>query len=205
MLVDEQKLLLITGISLLYRESLIVDRSENSKELAKRVVQEIVPPATIVGRSIESEILYGLRGVLAEMGENDYTHNYSLDALLMTIRTHCAGDMNFYDNIEKMLSRSLDEKQNKLAVIDLQRKISNYFRNKDIKNLLSKAAIEWDQKDKIPNVKQWITELESQIGAFVMVNEEKDPAVNRIVDFNDPSSVADVTPQFPKWKMRLLF
>lgn len=192
MLVDEQKLLLITGISLLYRESLMPDRSENSKELTKRVIQEIVPPATIVGRSIESEILYGLRSVLSEMTENDYSHSYSLDALLMTLRTHCAGDMSFYDNIERMISRTLDEKENKLAVIDLQRKIANYFRNKDIKNLLAKASIEWDQKDKIPNVKQWISELESQIGSFATTNDEKDPAVNRVVDFGDPSSVANV-------------
>lgn len=192
MIVDEQKLLLITGIALLFRESLIVDRSENSKELAKRVVQEIVPPTTIVGRSIESEILFGLRSVLSEMVENDFSHEYSLDATLMSVRAHCSGDMNFYDNIEKMLSRALDEKQNKLAVIDLQRKITHYFRNKDIKNLLLKASVDWDHKDKIPNIKNWITELESQIGSFVMVNEEKDPAVNRIVDFSNAASVNEV-------------
>lgn len=189
MIVDEQKLLLVSAISLLYRESLIPDRTENSQELAKRVINEIVMPTQIVGRSVESEILYGLKGLLSEMAENDHSHTYSLDTLLLTIRTHCTNDMSFFDNMERMLSRPLSEQDNKLAVIDLQRKVNHFFRNKDIRSALAKATIEWDQREKIPNVKQWIADLEAKIGAFAVINDERDPAVNRVIDFSDRSTV----------------
>ena len=57
----DSKLLLIKAATVLYRESLIPDKTENSADLVRTVLESVKVPEVIVGLNVDREVISGLK------------------------------------------------------------------------------------------------------------------------------------------------
>jgi hypothetical protein len=192
----DYKLLLIKAIALLFRESQLKEKSENSAELVRKLIKAVVVPEIIIGVSQEREVLSALKKIAMEMAENPVTHQYDKDSLLLSMRHACHGDDGLYSGAEQVLNKDLDQPAIELAVINLQKNISAHFRNQEVDALLNKAAFSFRQeRDSITNTRQWISELVSKLEPYQVNVESKDPAINAMLNLADLHASAEIIRQ----------
>ncbi len=192
----DYKLLLIKAIALLFRESQLKEKPENSAELVRKLIKTVVVPEIIIGVSQEREVLLALKKIASEMAENSAGHQYDKDSLLLSLRHACHGDETLYSGVEQIMSRELDENAINLAVINLQKNLQNHFRNQEIDSLLSKASYSFRQeRDGISNVRQWLSELISKLEPHQVNVEAKDPAINSMLNLADLEASAEIVRQ----------
>lgn len=192
MKVEDQKVLLLKTIALLYRESTLTEKSDNSSEIAKKVNASVQTPTIMVGRSSEIDMVSGLKRILSSMCENSSNYEYSVDTLLTDIRQACSDDLPLVDNFERTLSKDMSESDAKLSVINLRDTINDYFKDREVMSLFNKSIVEYRDKDKIPDLKKWFAELVGNLEPYTITSEEKDPNVNAAIDFTNPGSVSSV-------------
>lgn len=192
----DAKLLLINAITLLYRESKQPEKIDNSCELVRKVFQSVAVPEVIIGASQEREVLLALKKIAMEMAENPSTHEYDKDTLLMQLRVACKEDDSLYGAVEQAVLRELSENDNKLAVINLQKNLNEHFRDQEVESLLSKASFTFRQeRDKIKNTRQWLSELHGKMEPYLVNSEAKDPAINASLNIADTEASAEVMRQ----------
>lgn len=191
----DHKLLLLKGIALLYRESQIPDKSENSAELVRKITTTVVVPEIIIGSSQEREILLSLKKAAQELLENPINHVYDQDSVLLELRLACHGDESLYAGIEATIAKPLSEDALKITTVNMQRSIGAYFRDIELSSDLSKAAYALrHEKDTIPNVRQWVAELVGKLEPHTVNAEVKDPAINgslNLADLVESAAVID--------------
>lgn len=189
----DHKLLLIKGIALLYRESQLLEKSENSAELVRKITTSVVIPEIIIGSSQEREVLLSLKKAAQEMVENPLNHVYDKESLLLELRMACHGDENLFAGIEATITKELSEDALKITAVNMQRSIGAYFRETELNSELSKAAYTFrHDKDSIPNVRQWIAELVGKLEPHTVNSEVKDPAINGSLNLEDLEESAAV-------------
>lgn len=182
----DHKLLLIKGIALLYRESQITEKSENSAELVRKITTSVTIPEIIIGSSQEREVLLGLKKLATELIENPVNHVYDKESLLLELRMACHGDENLYAGIEMTIIKDMSEDALKTTTINMQRSIGGYFRDVELLAEIGKAnyTLRHD-KDTIPSVRNYIAELIGKLEPHTVNAEAKDPAINSQLNLAD--------------------
>ena len=158
----DEKVLIIKCIILLYKEGILNDTT-NSKEIVKRVLENIKQPEVSFGLSGDKEIINNLRGVAFEMANNG-EHEYHREDLLQTLRICTLSNDKLYKVIEEGLTKDDDDKTLKKAVLTTRKVINNYLREVQITDILAKASYAFKfQRDKISNSSEFISDLISQL------------------------------------------
>ena len=191
----DNKLLLAKCLTLLYRESTLSDRVENSVEIVRTVLSDIKVMEVSIGINTEKEVVLALKDTILEMCGQPQDHTYSLPDLLQRIRINCGHDEKLYEAMAQSLkdSVSMDEKQIKHSIVNTRQSISNHYRTQKISALLRKASGAFTYEiDSIKDVNQYIAELTTELEALTIQTSAKDPAVMEEIDIHDETKLQQV-------------
>lgn len=189
----DTKLLLIKSITLLYRESQLTQHLDSSIDLVRTVIDGVKIVENSIGVQTEKDIIVNLRNTLIEMLNNPIDYEYDLDILLQTIRLNVNGDDKLYDIIKQGLEHQLTEPNLKRTIVNLRRTINNYFREQQILNVLNSARYKFtNERDKIKDINQYISEVIGQLEPLQMMTGLRDPAILNEVDIGDEGQVSTI-------------
>ena len=136
------KLLLVNSITLLYRESQQVGHTNNAAQDVLKVVEEVKTPEMTLGREIKdrtSEVLMGLRETAFYMASQPYDTVYEPNELMQRIRMNVGDDDITYEALEGGIRPELSESALKRTCLNLKNQIRNYFREKEVTQLITQA------------------------------------------------------------------
>lgn len=174
----DNKLLLAKSLTLLYRESMIAEKTENSSDLVRTVIEGIRKPEVDLGINPEFQVIENLKQTLLEMCENPKDFEYEQTELLQRVKMNCASDDSFYQAIAQGVEPELSEASLKRTVVAIRKQLMTHFRELKIQEIIKKAYTEFSfNREKIKDVGQWIADLMGGLDAFQINNTSKDPAV----------------------------
>ena len=189
----DSKLLLVKTITLLYRESQLPDMSENSADLVRTVLESITLPEGFIGMNTDRDILKALRETAAEMCNNPKDHEYDLPSLLQRLKLNCGYDDNLYETLEQGISTEYDVPSCKRTVINIRKTINNYFKSKQIEEILQKAAYKFKyNRHEIQDANAFINSVIAQLEPLQMNGPHKDPAVVTDIDVGDDKAMQSI-------------
>jgi len=195
----DSKLLLAKSATLLYRESQLADRSENSSELVRTVLENVQVSEIGIGLNTDREVITALKSTILEMCGMPQDHNYDMTDLLQRFRINCGNDEKLYEAIKQGIDGELLDSSLKRSVINIRRSISNHFREQKINEVLHKASRTFKfEREKIKDVNQFITELMAQLEPLQINGHGKDPAVMGDLDIGNEQSMRDLFTEVKK-------
>lgn len=189
----DNRSLIVKSITLLFRESQLENRSDDSRDLIKTVIDGVKTVDINLGINSERDIVSALKSTVLEMCKNGPDHIYDLNGFLQTVRLNCGQDDKIYESIKQGVDQDLSEQSLKRSIVNLRKMISNHFREEKITEILTKAAYNFKHnRDKIKDMNMFIEELYTQLGPLQINNNGKDPAILGEVDIGDAESTRSV-------------
>lgn len=189
----DNKVLIAKCISLLYKESLLSDKSENSSELVRTVLNDIQVSDVSIGISTERDALLSLKTTVTEMCNNPSDYEYDKDDLLQRIRINVGNDERYYEAIKQGIDVEVNEANLKRSVLGIRKALHNHFREKQIKDVINKAYSAFHyHRDTIKDINEFLTDHITKIESLAMISSVKDPAVIGDIDIGDEGSTNTV-------------
>lgn len=185
------KLLLTKCITLLYRESKLKDKTENSADLVRTVLEKISIPESAIGFNTDRDVIKSLKETILEMCLQPVDHEYDSYSLLETLKINCGYDDRLYDALESAIKQDVPENQLKRSIVNIRKSIANHFKTEEIENLLTKASHDFRfRRETIGDINTFISHLISQLEPLQISSSIKDPAVVSDIDISDYESTA---------------
>lgn len=189
----DNRLLLVKSLTLLYRESLLPNKTENSSDIIRTVLENIKLADISLDVNHDRDVLVALKQTAIEMCANPLDHIYEREELLQRLKLNCGSDERLYESFMQGIDPDLSESSLKRTVINIRKSIQNHFREQKVEEILSKAANQFKfQREKIKNVNQFVAEICGQLEPFQTDAVSKDPAVVSDIDIGDETSTSDV-------------
>lgn len=189
----DNKLLLVKSVTLLYRESLIPGKTDNSSEIVRTVLENIKLADINISGNKDRDILYALKQTALEMCENPATHEYERNDILQRLKMNCHDDESLYESFVQGIEPEMSETSLKRTIVNIKKSLHNHFREEKVDEILSKSSYAFrHNRDKIKNVTTWISELCAQLEPFQVAALTKDPAIVADVDIGDENSTEEV-------------
>lgn len=195
----DNKLLLGKSATLLYRESQLADRSENSSELVRTVLENVQVSDIGIGINSDREVINALKTTILEMCSMPQDHVYDVTDLLQRFKINCGNDEKLYEAIKQGIVDEMSEASLKRSVVNIRRSINNHFREQKLNEVLHKASrtIKFE-REKVKDVNQFITELMAQLEPLQINGNGKDPAVMGDLDIGNEQSMRDLFAEVKK-------
>jgi hypothetical protein len=189
----DSKLLLVKSVTLLYRESLLPNKTENSADLVRTVLESIKVSDVNLTINKERDTLLALKATALEMCENPSDHDYEKGDLLQRLKLNCFDDDSLYESFVQGIEPELNEASLKRSVINTRKTLNNHFREQQIGEIVSEHANEFRyHRDKIKSLTTWVSSLVSRLEPYQVSVAAKDPAVVTDIDIGDEKSVKEV-------------
>jgi hypothetical protein len=189
----DSKLLLVKAITLLYRESLLPNRAENSSELIRLALEEIKVSDLNITINRERDVLIALKQTAIEMCENAMTHEYEKLDLLQRLRMNCGDDDALFESLAQGIEPELHVDSVKRSVVNIRKSIHNHFRDQKVEKTLNEASTAFKfHRDKITDVSAWVSKLVTELEPYQVSVAAKDPAVVSDIDIGDEEGVSKV-------------
>lgn len=180
------KELLAKCVSLLYRESLLESKSENSSDLVRTVLENIKPSDVSLGISSDRDVLTALKSTILEMCDYPLDHVYEVSDLLQQLRINTGNDDKFFEALKQGIVEEMSESGLKRSIVNIRKSINNHFKEQTLLEVMTKySSMLKYNRDKIPNINQFITEVVGQLEPLQMSNSSKDPALIGEIDLGD--------------------
>ena len=189
----DAKLVLVKSITLLYRESLIQDKTDTSVDMVRQAIEKVKIPEAMAGIIGGNSIITSLKEVVLDMCRNPSTYIYVKEDLLQTIKIACDGDDNTYNIIKDAIDMEMSEGALKRSIVNIRKGFIKLHKDEAVSDILNKAA--WDMKfnrDKIKDTSSWLSEIITRLEPYQVVNTKKDPAIEEAVSFEDNESITTV-------------
>lgn len=188
----DSKLLLAKSITLLYRESQLTDKSENSCDLVRTVLENVQVSEIGIGMTGDREVIMALKSTILEMCGMPQDHIYDSTELLQRVRLNCHNDEKLYEGIRQGIEAEMADASLKRSVVNMRLSINNHFKEQAISDLLNKASAQFKfGREKIKDPNQFITELIAQLEPLQMNSSGKDPALMSEIDIGDDNSMRE--------------
>lgn len=185
--------LLVKCITLLYRESLIQEKTDNSSDLVRTVLETIKLPEVSLSLSHEREKLIALKETALNMCNNPLEHNYQKEELLQTLKLNCVNDENTYSAFEQGIEKDMDEGSLKRTILSIKKQINDNFRDSKVIEIIGKANYKLKfERDKIKNVKELVKSLCIDLEPYQIEANRRDPAIIDTVDVGDDTSLNEI-------------
>ena len=189
----DNKVLLAKSITLLYRESLLENQTENSIELVRTVLGDIKVSESSIGISSERELVTGLKGTILDMCNNPPDEPYNVSDLLQRIKINTGHDEKLYEAIRSSLEADMSEGSLKGSIVGIRKNINNHYRQVQIADTLRKASSKFTyEPESIKDVSQFINELIGQLEGLTISSTAKDPAMMGSLDLSDEEALKAV-------------
>lgn len=183
---SDNKLLLCKCITLLYRESLLVEKSDNSADLVRTVLESIKMPELSIGISHEREALIALRDTAIYLCGNISDTEYDKEELLQRLRINCLEDDKLYEAFSQGIEKDMDEGSLKRTILNIRKYINDTFREAEIVKIIKAANMKLSfEREKIKNVRSFVNELCVALEPYQIESSRKDPAIISSVDIGD--------------------
>jgi hypothetical protein len=187
------KLLLVKSITLLYRESQIIGASEKSSELVREVIQGVQLPEVSVGFDHERDILEGLKSTALYMCETPIGYQYEIADMLQRLKVNTLEEESLYDALVEGMEPEMSQETIKRTCLSLKRTLNEHFREEKIKDIVNKAAYTIKfTRNKITNIKEFVSSLSTQLEPYMVDVSTKDPAVIGEVDMCNLDQITSI-------------
>ena len=134
------KILVAKACTLLYQESRLASKVENSADLVRTVLDTVQVSEVGLGLNTEREVITALKSTLLEMCDNGIEHEYDRDELLQRLRVDTSSNDKLYDALCQGINDTLTEAQIKRMIGNIRKSITNHFREQQINDTLSRRA-----------------------------------------------------------------
>ncbi len=190
------RLLLVKGITLLYRESQLSGNNENSAELVREIISSVKLPEVNVGIDRERDILEGLKETALFMCDTPADHRHDPSDLLERLRVITGEDTGLYETFKDSIEDEMDEAKLKRRCLDARRALRNHLSESKVGKFLGDASYKWKfEREKIPDVKKFVAQIVSELEPYQVDNDTKDPAVIGAVSLSNIDQVKGVYEQ----------
>lgn len=179
----ENKTLLAKSVILLYRENLVGDTGNSSRELIKELSKEIVVADVTIGFNIEKGIVSGLKNIIEDLMVSS-TEGISREDLLQDIKIACDNDMNLCHALTENICSELSEDSLKVSINTLLRQLQLHKREKKVADKFKEAStkINFGRGD-IDSLDNYISAWWDDLQPLLNKGDLKDPAVMNSLDF----------------------
>ena len=187
------KLLLANAITLLFRESQLKTSDEKSSTLVREVIQNIQLPEVSIGFNRERDILEGLKTTALYMCETplDYIHDAS--SLLQRLKINTDGDESLYSALVDGIEPILSNEDLKRVCLNVRRALNTYFKEEKLSKIIGDASATFKfGRNKITDMKKFVSELSSQLEPYMVDVLNKDPAIINEVDTSKLDQVTNI-------------
>jgi hypothetical protein len=187
------KLLLANSITLLYRESQIKEKIENSAPLVRTILEGIKLPEINLGVGYEREILNGLKSTALHMCSMPVDHVYEPMEMQQRIKLNCEGDSSLYSAISDGITGDLSEEGLLRTVFNLKNTLKTHFNEEKAKEIINKASYQMNfSPEKVPNFKKYIATLIHDLEPYQVDILKKDPAIISDIDTSDMGAMTSM-------------
>lgn len=183
----DNRLLLVSAITLLYRESFIGSATDNSNAIIRRALAQVkIPELAMTGLDNEHDVISGLKQTAQHMCDNPPDHFYDKDDLLRRLKLNCSSDEGLYNILAGAIDKSLNEQELKRSIVHHRRELDAFDRDKRLEELMYKQASQFRfKKDEIIDMKAWVSEFVASLEPFSIDSNVADPAIITEVDVSD--------------------
>lgn len=189
----DSRLLLVNGITLLYRQSQQTQVSEKSTALVRSLINSIKLPEQQLTIDPEVTLLEGLMQQALSMCEDPLDHQYSETELLQRIKVIVGHDAALYDAFQAGITGTMPDNDLKQFCLNLERSLNNYFRDQRTAEILNKASSTMRfKRNEIQDMKAFVASVVAELEPYQIDHAAKDPAVLDEMDFNDETKVAEI-------------
>ena len=189
----DDRLILVKCITLLYRESMLVEKQENSADLVRTILETIKLPEYNLSINHERDVLSSLKDTALYMCSNDLNFVYEKEELLQRLKVNTGSDTKIYEALEQGISKDMDEGSLKRTILGIRKFINDVFRENEIVKIVKGASSELNfNRDKIKSIRTFVSELVSKLEPFQIEATRKDPAIVSAVDVGDEKSLTTI-------------
>lgn len=186
----DTKLILCKAATLLYRESQLSDKNENSSDLVRTVLENVKVSDIGIGLNSDREVTLGLKSTILEMCNLPLDHVYEKTDLLQRLRVNCGNDDKLYEAIKQGIEDDIQESSLKRSVINMRKAINAHFKEQTISDVLTKASSAFRfNREKIKSIDAFISEIISQLEPLQMTIGGKDNAIIDDIDVGNTESL----------------
>lgn len=187
----DHKLLLTTGITLLYLESQLDTKSENSSNLVRRIILEAKLPEVSIGLDHSREILQALKNTAVWMCDQPLTAEYEAEDLLVRLKVDTKDDADLFQAFEKGIVSEVPQTKLKKLILTKKKQIHDHFRRVELGQIIRDISSTFMfRPDSIPDLGKFISEAMTKLEPFQVDAILRDPAIVSDVDFGNIESVA---------------
>lgn len=186
----DDRLILVKCITLLYRESLITEKTENSADLVRTTLEEIKLPEYNLSINHDRDLLSSLKDTALYMCSNPVDYTYEKEELLQRLKVNCSNDPKLYEAFEQGISKDMDEGSLKRTILNIRKYINDVFRENEIVKIVKDASVSINfNREKIKSIRTFVSELVSKLEPYQIEANRKDPGVVSSVDLDDDDSL----------------
>lgn len=186
------KSLLAKSITLLYRESQLIDKSDNSSDLVRTVLEDIKVSDISIGLSFEKDTIIAIKSIILEMCNNTIDHQYDKNDLLQTLQISTKEDEKYFEILKQNIENEMSESQLKRLIVNIRKTINTHFKEQKISSILSSSSQKFKfERSKIKNVNEYLTDIISQLESLQVETAINDPAIMGDVDIGNDKNLRD--------------
>lgn len=186
------KSLLAKSITLLYRESQLADKSDNSSDLIRTVLENIKVSDISIGLSFEKDTIIAIKSIVLEMCNNTIDHEYDKNDLLQTLQISTREDEKYFEILKQNIENDMSESQLKRLIVNIRKTINTHFKEEKASSVLSSASQKFKfERSKIKNVNEFLTEIIAQLESLQVETAVNDPAIMGDVDIGNDKNLRD--------------
>jgi len=187
------KLLLVHSITLLYRESQLSSEDERSATLIKEILHTIPLPELSHGFNHERDILESLKNTALYMCEVPPDHRYELNDILQRLKVNTLEEDGLYDALVEGIAPALSDEALKRTCLNLRRSLNSHFKEEKLAKIVGDAAYKFKfSRNKITNMKAFVSDLSTALEPYMIDVVNKDPAIISDVDIGNLDQVTNI-------------
>lgn len=188
----DDRLILVKCITLLYRESLITEKTDNSADLVRTTLEEIKLPEYNLSINHDRDLLSSLKDTALYMCSNPVDYVYEKEELLQRLKVNCSNDPKLYEAFDQGISKDMDEGSLKRTILNIRKFINDVFRENEIVKIVKDASVAINfNRDKIKNIRDFVNDLCTKLEPYQIESNRKDPAIIGSVDIGDETSLTE--------------
>jgi hypothetical protein len=186
----DTSLVFVKIITLLYRESLITNQTENSAELARNILSTVALPEVNLTLNDKKEELTSMKSTVISMMGHPLGVPMDKQDLLQRLKVNCSHNDDLYDAFLQGIDKDLDEDANKKMVVSMRRGLEEAFREKDIVKMFNQANAQITfSRENIPNLKTFLADFVGKVEPHTVDTSAVDPGIVGSVDIGNDDSI----------------
>lgn len=189
----DSRLLLVKTITLLYRESLIEEKTDHSADLVRTVLEEIKLPEMSLSLNHEREYLMAMKDtalyLCTQVSEG---LEIDRDDLLQRLKVNCNQDEKLYDAFVQGIERDLEERVLKRTILSIRKYLNDHFRDNELVKMVTTASKDiLFKRSTIKHLGKYVRDLIGLMEPYTITSKRNDPAILETVDLGDEIGLAE--------------